>query len=58
MEQGDKEFLFRRELLKLYKRNNRHFIPKEIYNQIIEDLKISAEQTSSKPRHGYYILNK
>ena len=54
----DYKNLFKRELYKLYDKCNRHLLPKETYNQTIEDLKTAAQQTSSKSRHGYYILSK
>jgi len=54
----DYESLFKRELYKVYEKCNRHLMPKETYNQTIDDLKTGDQQTSSKSRHGYYILNK
>ncbi|KAK4328104.1 hypothetical protein Pmani_001457 [Petrolisthes manimaculis] len=54
----DYENLFQRELYKVFEKSKRHLIPKETYNKTIEGLKTAAQESSSKSRHGYYVLGK
>ncbi|KAK4326930.1 hypothetical protein Pmani_002573 [Petrolisthes manimaculis] len=54
----DYEHLFKRELYKVFEKSKRHLIPKETYNKTIEELKTAAQESSSKSRHGYYVLGK
>ncbi|KAK4310157.1 hypothetical protein Pmani_018270 [Petrolisthes manimaculis] len=54
----DYENLFKREQYKVFEKSKRHLIPKETYNKTIEELKTAAQESSSKSRHGYYVLAK
>ena len=49
---------FKSQLYGKYQKCEKYLIPKEQYNQTIEEIKLAAQDSSSKSRHGYYILQK
>ncbi|XP_047488152.1 uncharacterized protein LOC125038654 [Penaeus chinensis] len=58
MAQDQFEAEFREELFQKYRQCPKYLMPKKVYSNTIEELKTAAQNTSSKSRHGYYILQK
>ena len=54
----DMEVKFSQALFEMYRRNEKYLIPREVYNQTLNDLKVASEEKSTKSRHSYYILGK
>ena len=53
----DVEDKFKQKLYAKYAENKKNFIPKEVYYQIIEDMK-SSKDTITKGRQQYYYLGR
>ncbi len=52
------EIQFRDILFQMYAKKEKYLIPREVYNRTIEDMKLASQDSSSKPRHFYYVLGK
>ena len=52
------EVKFSQTLFEMYRRNEKYLIPRDVYNQTLNDLKVASAEKSTKSRHSYYILGK
>ena len=55
---NDNEIKFRDDLYQKYAKGPKILISRDVYNSRIDELKLISENTLSKSRHEYYILNK
>ena len=58
MAQSSHEIVFKEKLIEKYSQCQKHFMPREVYYKIIDDLKRAAEVSSTKSQHNYYLLRK
>ena len=52
------EMRFRNDLLEKYEKCPKYLIPKDVYYNIIEEIKAASESSKTKSRHEYYLLNR